>query len=128
MLMHEAAQGRGSRTRDQERALHAYRCIDKVRDSDQREYKTAVNDLGATILRNGLAAAMASLERAGERGKMVFEHLASAGVPGLEGATRDDFPKRVRALDVDSYMIATRETLAVATWLKRAAQAKFGGD
>jgi len=32
----------------------------------------------------------------------------------------------VRGLDVDGYIIATREILQLATWLKRAAQATFG--
>jgi len=33
----------------------------------------------------------------------------------------------VRELDADGYMIATREMLQVATWLKRAVQATFEG-
>jgi hypothetical protein len=32
----------------------------------------------------------------------------------------EDSAERVRRLDVDSYMIATREMLRVAKWLKRA--------
>ncbi|NJM90824.1 MAG: type III-B CRISPR module-associated protein Cmr5, partial [Myxococcales bacterium] len=33
--------------------------------------------------------------------------------------------QRVRGLDADGYMMATRELLQVATWLKRAVQATF---
>lgn len=111
--------------RDQRRALHAYEAAGKVPADRRRDYKIAVNDLGANILRSGLAAAMAGLERLGERGKLLLEHLAGAGIYGLDGATRDTLPNRVRALDVDSYILATREMLKVAAWLKRAAQATF---
>jgi CRISPR-associated protein Cmr5 len=48
-------------------------------------------------------------------------------VPGLEGATANDLSRRVTTLDADAYMIATREMLQVAVWLKRAVQATFEG-
>ena len=110
---------------DQRRALHAYRSIAQV--TDPEAYKTTINDLGATIRRSGLVAAMARLERSGPVGMVVRDHLASAGVPGLEGATQDTLPAEVRALPVEDYMHATRELLRVAAWLKRAAQASFEG-
>jgi CRISPR-associated protein Cmr5 len=113
--------------RDQQRALHAYDAVSGV-PSDQQSrdaYKNAVNALGANILRSGVCAALASVQRLGDRGKILLGHLASARVPGLEDATAQDLAKRVRELDTDSYMIATRELLQVATWLKRAAQATF---
>lgn len=115
-------------TRDQRRALHAYEAVAAVPEHRRKDYRIAVNDLGANILRSGLTAAMAAVERLGDRGHTVLDHLATSGVPGLEGATRDDLPRRVRQLDVDAYMIATREMLAVATWLKRAVQATFGEE
>jgi CRISPR-associated protein Cmr5 len=94
--------------------------------ADQPDYKIAVNDLGAHILRNGLSAALAGLERQKDgRGKRLLEHLATARVPGLVGAAWDQLPGQVRALDVDAYMMATREILLLAGWLKRAAQATF---
>lgn len=114
--------------RDQQRAIHAYEAVAKVPKALQDDYKIAVNDLGANILRSGLCAAIAAVQRLGERGTLLFDHLASAGVPGLEGVTADHFAKRVRELDADAYMIATRELLKVAVWLKRAVQATFGED
>lgn len=115
--------------RDQQRALHAYGCIDKVPQEDRRNYKIAVNDLGANIMRSGLCAALAAVQRLDERrSRLLLEHLAAAGVPGLENASADDVAERVRKLDVDAYMIATREMLQVAMWLKRATQATFGDD
>jgi len=114
--------------RDQRRALYAYDAVGRVPAAQRNDYKIAVNDLGANILRCGLAAAMAELERLGERGRLLLHHLAEAGVPGLDDTTRDTLPDRVRAIDVDSYILATREMLKVAAWLKRAAQATFGDD
>ena len=114
--------------RDQQRALHAYEAVGSVQEAQQKNYQIAVNDLGANILRSGLCAALASVQRLGDRGNVLLDHLASAGVPGLENATAPDLAKRVRELDADGYMIATREMLQVATWLKRAVQATFEGD
>jgi len=115
--------------RDQRRALHAYEAVESIPDERRVDYEIAVSDLGASVLRSGLAAALASLERQkGGRGGLVLEHLAAAGIPGLEGATNADIAQRVRKLDAGSYMLGTREVLQVATWLKRAVQATFGGD
>jgi CRISPR-associated protein (Cas_Cmr5) len=64
--------------------------------------------------------ALAAVQRLGDPGNLLLDHLASAGVSRLEGATMEDFAERVRRLDADSNMIATREMLQVAKWLKRA--------
>lgn len=115
--------------RDQQRALHAYEAVASVPDAQRREYEQVVYDLGATILRNGLASALAALERKRDhRARLLLAHLASYGAPGLHGATGETLPARVRALDAAGYMLATRELLLVATWMKRAVQATFGGD
>ena len=114
--------------RDQRRALHAYESVDTVPKAQRKDYEIAVNDLGANILRNGLCAAIAAVQRLGHRGDRLLEHLAAADVPGLEGVAAEDLAARVRELDADAYMIATREMLEVAVWLKRAVQATFGGD
>jgi CRISPR-associated protein Cmr5 len=113
--------------RDQRRALHAYESVGKVPDAQLKDYEIAVNDLGANILRSGLCAAIAAVQRLGNRGDLLLGHLAAAGVPGVGGAAANDVAKRVRELDADAYMIATRETLEVAGWLKRAVQATFRG-
>jgi|GEM_PF-708816 len=138
--------------RDQRRALHAYDAVAKVEQRQQNDYRLhrrglsagqdvakveqrqqndydiAVNDLGANILRGGLCAALAAIQRLGNRGEVLLDHLATAGVPGLDSANAGDLVRRVRELDADSYMIATREMLLVAAWLKRAVQAKCGGS
>lgn len=111
--------------RDQQRALHAYEVVASVPEAQRKDYQIAVKDLGANILRSGICAAIASVQRLGNRGGVLLGHLATAAVPGLEGATAQDLAQRVRTLDADSYMIATRELLSVASWLKRAVQATF---
>lgn len=113
-------------TRAQRRARHAYACASQVPEGEQKEYKIAVNDLGANILRSGLAAAMAALERRRDRAavKRLLNDLAAAGIPGLEG-TGDALPGMVRGLPLEGYMLATKEMLQVVTWLKRAVQATF---
>ncbi|MCC6696205.1 MAG: type III-B CRISPR module-associated protein Cmr5 [Candidatus Hydrogenedentes bacterium] len=126
MSGHDTSQG--VLIREQKRALHAYECIDSVRNSDQRNYKIAVNDLGANIMRSGLCAALAAVQRLDKRGEVLLKHLASAQVPGLKGTKAADLTQRVRELSVDEYMIATREMLQVAMWLKRASQATFEND
>lgn len=114
--------------RDQQRALHAYHAVESVPSESRENYKIAVNDLGANILRSGLCAAIAAVQRRRDGGNILLGHLASAGVPGLEGATAQDLAQRVRELDAESYMIATRDFLKVASWLKRAVQATFEED
>jgi len=114
--------------RDQRRALHAYQSVGSVSKGQQKDYSIAINDFGANILRSGLCAALAAVQRLGARGDALLDHLAAAGVPGLEKVAPKDVASRVRELDADAYMIATREMLLVAVWLKRAAQATFGDD
>lgn len=112
--------------RDQRRALYAYDVVNHVPEEKRKDYEIAVNDLPAHILRGGLCAALAELEREKDgRGGLMLDHIARARIPGLGGATRDDVADRVRRLDVDAYMLATRETLRLAAWLKRAVQATF---
>jgi CRISPR-associated protein Cmr5 len=112
--------------RDQRRALDAYGVVARVPEAQRKHYQIAVNDFGANILRSGLCAAIASVQRLGSRGELLLDHIAAAGLPGLERAAANDVARRVRELDADAYMIATREALKVAVWLKRAVQATFG--
>lgn len=116
--------------RDQERALKAYTAVAEIQKKGkdiQTDYKISVHALGAEILQSGLAAAMAGLERRKEEGDLLRGQLAAAGIPGLTQSTCASLPGDVRALELDPYIIATRETLQVVLWLKRAVQAKLEG-
>jgi CRISPR-associated protein Cmr5 len=114
--------------RDQRRALYAYEVVGQMPKDKQKNYKIATNDLGANILRSGLCAALAAVQRLGKGGELLLTHLAGAGVPGLEGASAETLAQNVRELDAEQYMIATREMLQIAMWLKRAVQATFEED
>lgn len=118
--------------RDQERARFAYERVARVPKSEQKDYQNAVLALGADILRVGLLAALAAVQRLNNAGsKQLLDDLGEAKIPGLEGNRGDngaELARLARALDVDTYMIATRETLAVVAWLRRACQATFGDE
>ena len=111
--------------RDQERARFAYERVAAVEQAKRKDYENAVLGLGADILRVGLLAALAAVQRLGDRGKPLLDDLAKANIPGLEAKDGAQLVERARKLDVDGYMIATRETLAVVSWLRRACQATF---
>lgn len=110
--------------REQNRARHAYESVNSVPVEKLADYHIGVNDLGVNILRGGLCAALATLQRLGDRGALLLQHLAGSRIPGLEEVPAQDFVARVRELTAEDYMIATREALRVAMWLKRAAQAR----
>ena len=84
-------------TKDQQRATFAYGQVGQVARLEataQDNYKTAVRALGANILRSGLSAALADLQRRKDRAKALREHLAEANVPGLAGAGEADLFQR----------------------------------
>lgn len=111
-------------TRDQRRALHAYSSVSALNEEERSEYQVAVNDLGVNILRHGLCAALAAIQRSSSDGSAkLLGHLAEADLPGLEVSSGIDLVRRVRELDSGQYMMISREVIEVATWLKRAAQA-----
>lgn len=112
-------------TRDQVRAQHAYACVKAAKDDGCLEdYKILVNSLGANVMRSGLAAAIAFLEREKRKEVTLFlNHLAAAKIPGLDGTNAQTLPAKVRALQLQDYMLATRELLRVVLWFRRAVQA-----
>lgn len=118
-------------SRDQERARYAYRCVAEVQEGERADYKVIVNGLGANVLRSGLAGTMSFIERNKSHATdRLLTQLARAGIPAL-GAPQSqgrEMPALVRALDVDAYMLATREFLKVSVWFKRAVQAQSWGE
>lgn len=121
-------------TRDQQRAVLAYRLVGAVVDPGHRkDYRIAVHAFGANLLRSGLAGAMSDLERRGVGGQTMLSHLVEFSIPPLrqiaqpdgrpEPVTGTTLPAAVRALPLADYILATREMLKVVSWLKRAVQA-----
>lgn len=114
--------------RDQRRALHAYACVRELLGSPQHnDYRIAVNDLGTNVRRLGLAAALSQIEAEARKhtsaSRALLDHLGKAGITGLANTNADSIADAARKLDVDRYMLATRELLQVATWFRRAVQA-----
>lgn len=119
-------------TRDQERAQHAYQCIDSVIQSGDQlfsGYKILVYGLGPNIMRSGLSATVAFIQRYRDQdaAKALWRDIASAGIPNLP-KDAEDIPKAIRNLSVDDYMLTTREVLKFSLWLKRAVQANNRKD
>ena len=113
-------------TRDQHRARYAYERVARIAEGPTaKDYKIVVMGIGANIMRSGLASAIAFLERRNSPAVVSFlDDLSGASIPGLEEAKGENLPDRVRNLtDLDAYMLATRETLRVALWFRRAVQA-----
>ena len=110
--------------RDQVRARFAYERVAAVPAAERKDYENAVLRLGASILRVGLVAALAEIQRTGARGARLLDDLARAEIPGLRTKDGAELVERARRLEADAYMIATREILAVVAWLRRACQAQ----
>jgi CRISPR-associated protein Cmr5 len=117
--------------RDQARARHAYACVASVPTHQRDDYKIAVNAFGAHVMRTGLCAAIAWLQRRDSDAAGLFlGHLDAAGIRGLpanSGKGSATFVDKVHAVDAASYMIATRDTLALVVWFRRAVQALLAG-
>lgn len=121
------------RTRDQERARHAYRCVGEVKEKELgADYKPRVNGFPAMVQRNGLAAAISFVERDASKedkaAALFLTHLADADIPNLKGKKGNALPGAIRALPVPDYMLATREVLKISIWFRRAAQALLGEE
>ena len=118
-------------TRDLERARKAYEAVGSVPDNDRRDYKIAVHSIGAEVQQDGLAAAIAGLERRENRAKLLREHLAKAGIPGLHQpnsqedvlrapATADNLPGKIRALELDDYILGNAGNSSICPVAKSA--------
>jgi CRISPR-associated protein Cmr5 len=122
------------RTRDQERALHAYERVGDVGEELQKDYGVLVKGLASAVQRNGLSAAVAFIEREKKRpaAKAFLDDLAGglsgAGIAELKGKDGGSLPGAIRKLPLPAYMLATREVLKLAIWFRRAAQATFGDE
>lgn len=99
-----------TQTRDQKRAAHAYKCVSEVEPSLRKDYNARVNGLGAQVIRSGLAATVAFLERDRDSAavKLLFKHLLDANIPGVKRDPRTPaqdetrvVPDSVRALELE---------------------------
>lgn len=101
-------------TVDQQRAFYAYSCEGRA------AYAKEVRDLPALMLRSGLCAAIAEIERR-KRPDLLADLERWARVRSLIGA--GDLASEARTCTRDRYISLSRELLALAVWMKRAAGA-----
>lgn len=114
--------------REQKRAEHALRTWKALEGESKREvddFRTLANGFGPQILRSGLVAAVAFVRRYRnqEAANRLLRHLAGADIPALTGTAPNALLAKVSTLNAADYMLATREALHVALWLRRAGQA-----
>jgi len=108
------------RTRDQRRAEAAFKRVQARDGSDQEaDYKRFAKRFPALILNAGLAQAVAFAESK-PKNQALLDDIASAID---EGSPRSSYALDVRTCGIERYQWLTRETLAVAGWLKRYAEA-----
>lgn len=112
-------------TRDQARAAHAYGVVGSLRKDDIKNFKIVVNSFGATVLKGGLCAAVAWAQRYPDKraAERLLAALGEAGIAGLGQVKGGEIPQKIRELAPESYMLATRDAVAVIVWLRRAVQA-----
>jgi CRISPR-associated protein Cmr5 len=124
-----------TRTREQQRALHAWERVEAVPSEHRDDYKSRVHGLGSAVLREGLAAALTFVEREARDNAAakrllgdLAAYLVTTGLPELEQARSGEaLPGVVRGLSLEAYMLATREVLKLLVWFRRAVQATFTG-
>jgi CRISPR-associated protein Cmr5 len=108
------------RTRDQRRAEAAFKCVQaRERSEQQADYKRFAKRFPALILNAGLAQAVAFAEGK-EKNQALLDDIASAIE---DGRARSDYALEVRDCGIGRYQWLTRESLAVAGWIKRYAEA-----
>ena len=121
--------------RDQQRAAWAYESVyGLATEVSFDNYRTLVNGLGANLIRSGLVATISFVQRYHDKEARdaLFEHLGNeGGLAHLEcirkRPTEEPLPTTIRGLKLEDYMLATREMMRLAQWLKRACQAKKAG-
>lgn len=118
--------------RDQIRARLAFEQAREAAGKDfKKSYRSWANSLGAFLMRDGLAATVAFLERdeakKDKAASLLLKHLDDTAkklaIPGLQGGER--LGDKVRAMAAREYMLTSREMLRVALWMKRAVQASI---
>ena len=127
------------RRKDQQRALSSYAWAKEAAKDPNvlKEYTIAAQGFAGALLRGGFAGAASALERDakpednknGRPGfRLLLGHLASYALPGIPVGEAAAWAGKVRGLaDLGSYMLATREMIALLSWLRRACRA-LGGE
>ncbi len=123
------------RTQDQKRAQNAYNIVETFathgNSEDKAKFKTLVLKFPAMILQNGLLAGLAFIQHkdktTGQRVFKAYNDWLTQHANWINWAETGDGNVVARLchskMTVERYRHVTREALAYAIWLKRAAEA-----
>lgn len=127
-------------TLDQQRAQLAFQHIGDVKRWDpndekkpaQRKYASMVNALPALVRRAGLSQALHFVKsRKSDDQKKILDHLAEHVARRVDAKIQagDALLQKVRAVDLEEYLLLTQEILACLVWYRRFVQGELGlGD
>ncbi len=121
------------RTIEQERANHAWQCVNEVKDKPfAGDYRTIAVKTPSLILTNGLGQTLAFLRSKPDRRHFVelYRHLNEWLRRRLNIDNSDLLEWIVNSANSQQYRLATMEALALLQWLKRFAEAVLpkGGE
>lgn len=117
------------RTREQERMSESLKQIRAVqRTNESADYGRACLQFPVLVRTAGLCQAIAFFRsRKGAHMRYVADLAAQLRVSGLFNDKQDVLGELTNA-DLAGYMLLTRESLAIAAWLKRFAQSELNAD
>ena len=115
------------RTLEQERAKHAWKCVQEVKDKPfAGDYRNITVKAPSLILTNGLGQTLAFLRSKPDRAhfQSLYQHLAD-WVGSRVQANGDLLDWVVNKANSQQYRLGTTEALALLQWLKRFAEAEL---
>jgi len=118
------------RTLEQERAKHAWDCVQEVKDKPfAGDYRTIAVKVPSLIATNGLGQTLAFLKAKGKgepgnEHEVLYRHLTD-WVGRKVNADGDLLSWLVNTATSQQYRLATMEALALLQWLKRFAEAEL---
>jgi len=118
------------RTLEQERAKHAWDCVQEVKDKPfAGNYRTIAVKVPSLIVTNGLGQTLAFLKAKGKgdpgnEHEVLYRHLAD-WVGRKVHADGDLLSWLVNTATSQQYRLATMEALALLQWFKRFAEAEL---
>jgi len=116
------------RTVEQERANHAWQCVNEVKDKPfAGDYRTIAVKTPSLILTNGLGQTLAFLKAKGkgdpsDEHEVLYQHMSNWLKQQLK-LNGDLLEWIVNSANSQQYRLATMEALALLQWLKRFAEA-----
>jgi len=117
------------KTKDQERAAHAWGQVSGVAEQDcAGEFKALVRGFPAMVLTNGLGHAVTFLRAKDKEHHRALYAALNEWVGRQIGANNQDLLEWLMAHSSDHFRRATTETLAYIIWLKRFAEARIQAE